>query len=330
MDDQSYIKSLFRKFWANECTPEEIEILINYLKSADRAEDLPGIEEMKAKLGLLPRMDEQRADAIFNKVIAESASAVPPARRRRNFPRWVGQAAAVFVGSLLLASLCWWYYHRADTVRYATQFGETRSITLPDGTEVMLNANSALRVAEYPPEDSIREVWLEGEAFFSVRHTPDHRKFIVNTSHGLRIEVLGTQFNVNSREEKATVVLNSGKVKVQAPTAEKQSQWVMEPGELVEYKPEKQQIDQKAVDTTLYTSWRKNLLLFKDTPLEEIARLIGDNYGYEVKFGEESLAHLQFTGSVPADQPELLLTTLAKSFGLRVSQNKKQITIDRR
>lgn len=330
MDNHQYIKSLFLKFWADECTPEEIEILINYLKTSDRAEDLPGIEAMEAKLGLLPRMDKQRADDIFNEIINDPASAASTSGRQRSFPRWMGQVAAVFIGCLFLVGVYRWYTGHTDTVRYTTQFGKTQSVTLPDGTKVTINANSELRVPVYQPEDSIREVWLEGEAFFSVRHTQDHRKFVVNTSHGLRIEVLGTQFNVNSREERATVVLNSGKVKVQVPTPEQQSQWVMKPGDLVEYKPEDQRVNQQKVDTTLYTSWRKNLLLFKDTSLKEIARLIGDNYGYEVTFEEDSLARLQFTGSVPADQPELLLTTLAKSFSLNITQHEQQITIDRR
>ena len=328
MEDSQYIKSLFLKFWADQCTSEEIEVIINYLKTADHGEDLPGIEEMKARFGLLPQMDEQRADDIFNEIVGDTTSPIA-SPRPRGLPWWVGRAAAAFVGCLLLVGVYLWYADHNNTVRYATHFGETRSITLPDGTSVIMNANSELRTLADWPEDSIREVWLEGEAYFSVKHTQNHQKFIVNTSHELRIEVLGTQFNVNSREEKATVVLNSGKVKVQALTSQKESQWVMKPGELVEYKPKNQRVDQKKVDTTLYTSWRKNLLLFKDTSLEEIARLVSDNYGYEVEFGEDSLAYLQFTGSVPADQPELLLTTLAKSFGLDITQKGKQITIAR-
>lgn len=329
MDNHQHIKSLLLKFWADECSPEETEAIINYLKTADRAEDLPGVEEMETKLGLLPRINEERADNIFSEIIDHrpapmTASSGGPS----NFRRWMWPIAAAFIGCLLLAGASLWYYGQNDAVLYTTQFGQTKAVTLPDGTEVMMNANSELRVPEQWAEDAVREVWLAGEAFFSVRHTADHRKFIVHTAHDLRIEVLGTQFNVNSREEKATVVLNAGKVKVQLPTQSAQSQWVMKPGDLVEYQPESQRIRQKEVDTTLYTSWRKNLLVFEDTSLQDIARLISNNYGYEVEFKEESLADLQFTGSVPADQPELLLTTLAKSFSLDITRSENHITID--
>ena len=328
MDDHPYIKSLLLKFWADECTPEETEAIINYLKTADRAEDLPGVEEMRTKLGLLPRLNKQRADDIFNKIVDHRpAPMTVSSGGPGNFRRWAWPIAAAFVGCLLLAGAALWYYGQNDSVLYRTQFGQTKTVTLPDGTEVMLNANSKLRVPAQWPEDSVREVWLAGEAFFSVRHTADHRKFVVNTSQQLRIEVLGTQFNVNSRDEKATVVLNAGKVKVRWPTQQVQSQRVMKPGDLVEYQLENQRIRQKKVDTTLYTSWRRNLLVFEDTPLEEIARLISNNYGYEVEFKEASLARLQFTGSVPADQPELLLTTLARSFDLDISEADQQITI---
>ena len=329
MDNHQHIKSLLLKFWADECTPEETEAIINYLKTADRAEDLPGVEEMRAKLGLLPRMNEQRADDMFDKIIDHRpAPLTVSSGGPSNFRRRTWSMAAAFIGCLLLAGAALWYYGQDDSVRYATQFGQTKTVTLPDGTEVMLNANSELRVPEQWPEDSAREVWLAGEAFFSVPPTADRRKFIVHTAHELRVEVLGTQFNVNSRDEKATVVLNAGKVQVQVPTQQAQSQWVMKPGELVEYRPEDQRIKQEEVDTTLYTSWRKNLLVFEDTSLKDIAHLMSNNYGYEIEFKDDSLADLQFTGSVPADQPELLLTTLARSFDLDVSQTDRQIIID--
>ncbi|MEO0331639.1 MAG: FecR domain-containing protein, partial [Bacteroidota bacterium] len=225
----------------------------------------------------------------------------------------------------------WYYSHNPSNTLYATAFGEVKTIILPDGTEVILNANSTLQIPESTQEDSVRNVWLEGEAFFSVTHTQDHQKFIVHTTHELQVEVLGTEFNVNSREEKATVVLNSGRVKVQLSDKNKsQTQWVMKPGDLIEYEARNQHIDQKEVDTLLYTSWRNNLLVFKESSLAEIAQLMSDNYGYQISFEHDSLAQLSFTGSVPANQPELLLQTLSVSFDLDVAKNEQKITIDSR
>ncbi len=105
---------------------------------------------------------------------------------------------------------------------------------------------------------------------------------------------------------------------------------IMNPGELIEYEAESHHIDQKEVDTLLYTSWRNNLLVFKETSLAEIAQLISHNYGYNVKFEQDSLAQLSFTGSIPANQPDLLLQTLSVSFNLNIAQDGKRITVDSR
>jgi len=330
--DPNYIKSLFIKFCADECTLEEVETIIDYLKTADDEKDFPQVEEVKAKLGMLPQLDEQRSNDIFSQIISRDALSITTPHRQPLIASWVWKVAATFIGFLFLAGIGWWYYiYDSSITLHTTAFGEVKTVTLSDGTKVMLNANSALRVSTDTPKDSMRSVWLEGEAFFSVTHTQDNRKFIVHTAHDLQVEVLGTEFNVNSRDEKATVVLNSGQVKVYlSESDQEQSQWVMKPGELIEYEADNQRIDQKEVDTLLYTSWRNNLLVFKDTSLEEIAHLMGDNYGYEVQFGRDSLAQLLFTGSVPADQSELLLQTLSISFDLNITRDEQKIIIDSR
>ena len=331
MADYQYIKSLFLKFLEDKCTPEEVAIIIAHLKMSDDADSLPGVEEVRTKLGLLPTMNEQRGDEIFNRVIGRDSQSqsgnLLPARRRLSPWRKHWSVAATFLGIIFLSGIYLWYHDFTDTVQYATSFGETKKVLLPDGTKVDLNANSEFRYSEAWQEDTIREVWLEGEAFFSVVHTQDHRKFVVHTSHDFSVEVLGTQFNVKSREEKATVVLNSGKVKINTPKQDK-AQWVMQPGELVEYEIESRQVNQKEVDTTLYTSWRNNLLLFKETSLAEIGLMISDNYGYEVIFKNDSLAQLHFTGSNPADQLDLLLKTLSRSFNLNISKAGRQIVVE--
>ncbi len=57
-----------------------------------------------------------------------------------------------------------------------------------------------------------REVWIEGEAFFSVKPSSVPRAFLVHTASNMNVEVLGTTFNVVDRHGRMQVVLNSGKV----------------------------------------------------------------------------------------------------------------------
>ncbi len=321
MADHHYIRSLFLKFLSDECTSEEIEEIVNYLKTSTNVDGLPGVEEVKAKLGPLPKLDDNHANLIFNKIINTDRVVKTLNTPKPTFHWW--RVAAAIAGILFIAGI--FFLKQYQPSSYATSYGETKTFRLPDGTKVTLNANSELSLTEEWGEGIVREVWLEGEAFFSVVHTQDEREFLVHTYNELSVEVLGTQFNVNSRNNKATVVLNSGKVKVQTQQQGAEAQWIMQPGDLIAYEHETQQVKQKTVDTTLYTSWRNNLLLFKDTPLHEIALTIKENYGYQVSFEHDSLAQLRFTGSNPADQLDLLLRTLELSFDIQITKERKRI-----
>ena len=108
-------------------------------------------------------------------------------------------------------------------IHYTTAYGETKQLTLPDGTRVILNANSNLSYANDWASGEVsrtRSVRLAGEAFFKVtkRQTPTGSpvKFVVN-SRDLQIAVLGTEFNVNQRGQAVSVMLNEGKVQIYNP-----------------------------------------------------------------------------------------------------------------
>ena len=98
--------------------------------------------------------------------------------------------------------------------RYKTAFGETRTVTLTDGSQVTLNANSSLRVPRFGFGKRTRDVTLLGEADFSIKHLPDDQRFVVQTDKNFEVVVLGTEFLVNTREKGTKVVLNKGKVRL--------------------------------------------------------------------------------------------------------------------
>ena len=66
-----------------------------------------------------------------------------------------------------------------NEVEVVTNFGELKTITLPDGSVVKLNSNSKLRYDENWSGVEEREIWLEGEAFFDVIHTKQNTPFKV-------------------------------------------------------------------------------------------------------------------------------------------------------
>ena len=249
----------------------------------------------------------------------------PPARR--NKPTYYRLAASV-VGFLLLSLVGWWYYrHTHQTVLLATGNSEINEATLPDGSTVTLNANSTLRYRFDEDASAPRHVWLDGEAFFSVRPTPDHQPFVVHTA-GLEVNVLGTKFNVRHRRHRTTVVLSEGQVKAHVPSSDEVV--ALRPGDQVQHVDGQVTLSQRRVDTRQYTAWRNRELVLNNTSLREIAAVLEDYYGQDVVLANDALGELRVSSTHPLSlqHPQVLLATLSEFFSLKATLTPKRIYLD--
>ena len=226
-------------------------------------------------------------------------------------------------------------FNRTDDIIYTTAYGETKTIVLPDSSVVTLNANSKLRLAEnwYDQETSkilpdSRQLWLEGEGFFEVRkmQSSDDSKipFLVYTQNVV-VRVLGTAFNVNHRRGKTELVLNSGAVELNSTSNDHVKNVIMEPGEMVAV--DDYGFTKKGVDTKIYTSWKDHEFYFVNTPVSEIARILEDNYGYQVIIADPEISEMQFNARISAQNVDILFKLLAETFKLEVLKDGNQITL---
>ncbi|MDF9798996.1 transmembrane sensor [Catalinimonas alkaloidigena] len=252
---------------------------------------------------------------------------------RKLFTRSWFAVAATVSGLILLASIYFLLTSSLEVTEYHTAYGETKKLRLPDSSLVVLNANSSLSLEESSWKDAAeRTVWLEGEAFFEVEEkvTPSGQpaKFIVHTG-SVHVEVLGTAFNVNHRHQETKVVLSSGSVKLNLRQASESAEReiMMEPGDMVAVSKVKREVVKKVVDTSHYTSWKENKLLFDHTPITEIIQLIEDNYGLKVSVQSTGLLEREFTGAAPADKLDILLAKMAVVYNLKIDRNDQKITI---
>ncbi|MBO9611228.1 MAG: FecR domain-containing protein [Dyadobacter sp.] len=211
--------------------------------------------------------------------------------------------------------------------RYETAFGEQSKFLLADGTEVVLNANSRLKVPRWGFGKSTRHVYLEGEAEFSVRHTVDHQYFKVHNADNSLITVLGTEFVVYTRAKQTSVVLNKGKVELSSPGSEQAL--TMSPGdratietsgEIVVEKLSKQQLAQ-------HSAWKEHRFVFDDTPLREVAVKIHELFGVEVKIKDKGLAARTATGSFPAKNAEELLTIMSYMYNFEIQKTDDKVIL---
>jgi ferric-dicitrate binding protein FerR (iron transport regulator) len=247
---------------------------------------------------------------LWTRIRQSQTSVTEHTRKKRKIRVWYAAAAAV----VMLGIGTFFWNPSVSTTEYKTAFGETKNITLPDSSTVILNSNSTLRLNSSWKSSETREVWLNGEAFFSVIHKVNDQPFLVKTDENVAIEVLGTTFNVYHRDE-TKVVLNSGRIQLSLPIVEADKKIVMNPGELVEY--DKKKYVKRQVDPKIYTAWTQHNLVLNRTSLREMINMIKDNYGIEIEV-KESLLDQTISGSMPVTDSEALLNQIAKAFRLKV------------
>src|SRR5690606_9506317 len=222
--------------------------------------------------------------------------------------------------------LAWYWYALPKQTQYLTAFGETKEIILPDSSTVILNSNSKLTFVDNWDDQMAREIWIDGEAFFSVVHKVDNQPFKVLSSQNVAIEVLGTEFNVYNRAQETEVVLTSGIVTLSFPVKEKEGKILMNPGELVEFKESK--YERKKVNTSLYTSWKEKVLHLDETSLEEILKIAKDNYGIEIETEDEEMLKQTASGSMPLGDAENFMEQISKIFNIEIVHEQNKYLIE--
>ncbi len=240
-------------------------------------------------------------------------------------------AVALLVGGAAVARVAFWSHGEAAPQRTAwrtaaTPRGQRATLRLPDGTNVMLGAASRLRYAD-AFETGPRDVTLEGEAYFDVKHDA-HRPFVVHAANLVATD-LGTQFVVRAYpgETQADVVVRAGKVALRAAsTVDSTAARILLPGQLGRLGAAGEALVEHA-DTVASFAWTHGQLVLVGAPLAEAAARIGRWYDVEVQLASPSLNALRLTASFEDEPVPEVLRLVAASLHLRLSQARRTYTL---
>ncbi len=236
------------------------------------------------------------------------------------------------VAGAAVIAVCWLGLRRpADPPRVLeTAVGEQRSVALKDGSIVELNTNSAVQVALSARE---RHVYMrKGEVYFDVAKDPG-RPFVVHVGHIL-IRVVGTRFNVQQRDDVATVTVLEGKVTVdrdvpssgapvrgggkqRAGDASPATVVVLQPGQQARF-GDAPEVTPRLVNTGTVIAWTDRRLVFEDTKLADIVDEFNRYNIPRLVVADPELAALQLSGVFRSNDPDSLLEFLRQSRDMRV------------
>lgn len=170
--------------------------------------------------------------------------------------------------------------------------GEFKLI-LADGTAVWLNSDSEL---SYPTAfaGQKREVFLRGEAYFDVKPDSLH-PFIVHVDE-VRIQVLGTQFNINTYAEGSIkTVLVEGSVDLRNRAGE---HVVLTPNRMADYRTVEGRFELTDVDVQPHVAWREGNFIFQSESLESIMNKLSVWYDLNVFYANEGLRDIRLSGNL--------------------------------
>ena len=279
-----------------------VEKSIAWLKDNYRAEAAPALAATDAAW--------QKLDLALD---AAPIVRMAPARRR-----WIPAAAAALI--LLTAGFAYWSIRAGKTV-LDSNYGKLSEYKLPDGSQVLLNANSQLTISKEWEKGNDREVWLKGEAFFKVQKTPLKNKFIVHT-RTMDIIVTGTQFNAVCRDDESSVLLTEGSVTIRTPDG---GEIHMKPGDFVQLEnnvPARKPADQEKI-----LAWKQAKLDFENTPMSEVEKIITRHYGVKVTLADQSLAGKTISGVMPNDNLDVLIQALEATGEFKITKADHGIII---
>ncbi|HEY1047808.1 MAG TPA: FecR domain-containing protein [Bacteroidia bacterium] len=223
--------------------------------------------------------------------------------------RWV--AAAVIVLGVSIG--IYQYNNFSNSEGYVAHFEsgkEIKAVTLPDGSKIVLNANSIINV------DAINKykralTLVKGEVFFSVAH--DGRPFVVSTEKGA-VEVLGTEFNIDNYPGKTfSVFLKKGKINWH--NAEETISMI--PGQKLLAKANGK-IELISTDDVSETAWMESKLVFENTSLEDIIKALESKYNVTFEY-DQTLAKEKYNLSIDDLSAEQAAELLSKTTSSKIT-----------
>lgn len=289
------------KWLSGEMTGEELRAFENSLEFETYRKIVHYSGQMEA-----PGIDES---TLYQGIKSKT---VKPVKVISLHERWWFKVAAMvvlFAGVVL-------FYKTNIAVQEMAENGTQTQFTLPDNSEVVMNAGSEIDYNKWDWKNN-RELDLLGEAYFKVAKG---KKFSVKTPLGT-VRVLGTQFNVKARESRFDVSCYEGRVAVNYQNFH----LIITKGQRLIF--ENGTYTKTAGSDLAQPEWLSGELSFSGENLEAILQELERHYDCKIQ-SSDITSDQRFTGSLPGDNLESSLKILSSIYHLKYSRSNKNITLE--
>ena len=238
---------------------------------------------------------------------------------------YIGSAAAILALTLFTLWL------NTVNITVSTSYGQRKDITLPDGSMVILNANSSIKYPLLWRLNNRRNVQLKGEAYFKVVHTNKDPKNIAEKDRfqvftdRLHIEVLGTEFDVKDRNQTAKIALTKGSVKVLSLISGRH--YILKPKQMaLETKKEALKVVQ--TDPAAERAWVDGNMKMQKTTVNEVAEEFQNIYGKRIIMSDPEMSNVKIDGMISFKSEESVLFVLANILNAKIKRDSNTVTLE--
>ena len=310
LNDRYYFKKLAEKFLNEETTEQENEELFDWMKDNSElrmmiANDLEDSDD---------EMPESMKRRIYKRIVNGDGS-----KRTARPSRWLSTTRMLVAACAVLAVAVGVLAYRqvsaapmqTKPLEVITEATNRSKLQLPDGTQMHLNAMSALTY-NLDTKKKERVVHLDGEGYFEV--APDKNTPFKIITNGMEVLCLGTKFDIKNYKEdnSAKVILKEGSVKVTSGTQE----IIMEPGTCVTYDKVTGNLTQSKVQKDSAREWISGYSYYHNENLENIVNELSRTYGKRFVITSPEIGNETFSGYLGRGALDDVLEALAMASGI--------------
>lgn len=334
----SKYKHLIIKYLQGDATEAEQKQVEDYIAKSERNKQL--FESYRGLLFLTQKKKvdyniDQAWEKVQNRILANQNdentgnTLLMKSARKRSLIRYAVSAAAAVL-AIIFGLVAVMQDGEVSMKKYATGLTVSSAKTLPDGSAVVLNANTRINFPDDFKKD-VREVSIFGEAFFEVSPDPD-KPFIIHAS-GLDIKVLGTSFNVEAYpgNDYVKVTVNTGRVLVYPAATpsgqEEKAGKLLTAGEIATYSQKSGILFKGVNDDLNVLSWKTGVLTFKEARLADVIKAFEEKYQKQFIIEDTAVLDQRLTARFENQSLDDALETLSLIFNLKFENKERHIMV---
>lgn len=291
---EEHIQRIWKKYLNNTASNDELKVLLEVLSNSANSHLVTSLLQQQWDKPFAVVIDSNNKKKLVLEKLQKTIGASQP--KENHTAKWFTVAAAIMaligLGVVLYIGTTGGFSNYTEFTVAQTEAPKT--ITLPDGSTIVVNSGATLGYAKKFSKN--RAVKLQGEAFFKVAKDSMH-PFIIQTGE-LYTRVVGTQFNVHENAASVSVTVTEGKVRVYT----KKDTVNVTANEQAVYQLQTNSLTEKQVNASLYSLWQTEQVTLNLVPMREFAVVLQELYQQQVVFKDEAAKEVLLSISFRAQE----------------------------